>query len=316
MTETADPDLTAPDANTPPPDSGTPPPDAGTPDPDVEKPPASALEDPGADDPVKAPTDWPSDWRTKMAGEDADALKRLERYKSPNDLAKALTEAQNKLRSTRAMPTLGENPSDEEIAAYRKDMGVPEKAEAYLEKLPDGLVIGEDDKPVFESFAQAAHEANIPAEQAQKMLDWYAQLGEQEAAAQSDRDNEARSASIEELRAELGGEYLPKMNAVKAFVEGFGEGITENLFGARLADGTLLGDNPNMLRLLMDMQQKVNPMGIVAPADGKTSAETVTDRIAEIEGVMRTDRAKYNKDTAMQEELRRLYEFQDKQNAA
>lgn len=52
-----------------------------------------------ADKPVIAPADWPEDWRSKVAGEDAKELARLQRMGSPADVWKAYRALEAKISS-------------------------------------------------------------------------------------------------------------------------------------------------------------------------------------------------------------------------
>src|ERR1700739_1279856 len=56
----------------------------------------------GAIDPGKAtlpPSDWPTDWRLKIAGGDAEAAKSIDRLAAPTDLFKSYRELHTKVSS-------------------------------------------------------------------------------------------------------------------------------------------------------------------------------------------------------------------------
>ncbi|MGF7446190.1 hypothetical protein V7P28_21410, partial [Klebsiella michiganensis] len=83
----------------------------------------------------------------ELAGDDAKYRKQLERYASPEALAKAHRELQSKMSSGEFRAAkLPENPTNEELARWRKDNGVPDKADDYLADLPSGIVLGDEDK--------------------------------------------------------------------------------------------------------------------------------------------------------------------------
>lgn len=276
----------------------------------------SLLEGGGDDKAVTTPADWPEDWRAKMAADDKEA-KLLDRYKSPKDVMKALREAQTKISSGQLKAALPDDATEEQIAAYRKDNGIPEKPDGYLEALPSGLVIGDDDKPMVESFLASAHGKNASPEVVASALEWYYQTQEDQAAAKADADKAYRQESVESLRAEWGGEYKSNLNSALNFLDTApvaddGTPFKDMLLGARLADGTAFGDNPVALRWLADLAAEKNPAGYVSPGDGGSQVESVKAEIASIEKVMREDRAAYNKDTKMQERLRVLYDAEAK----
>lgn len=112
---------------------------------------AAAAKDGKADaaDNVEWPEDgFPDDWRQrtlKQLGLTGDALKKAEdkakRISSPAELLRSVLSADSKIQETAAalkdrvkLPT-GKGDKPEDIAAFRKAAGIPEKAEAY--KVPD-----------------------------------------------------------------------------------------------------------------------------------------------------------------------------------
>lgn len=275
----------------------------------------------GGKEKLTAPADWPEDWRGKLAGEDEKLAKRLERFKSPVDVWKSFLNAEQKISAGQMKPTLPENPSEEDMAAYRKELGVPDKPEGYLEKLPDGLVIGDGDKELANSFIEQAHAANMPPEFVGAALDWYYQRQEAEVAKVAEEDKGYRSEAEDDLRGEWGGDFRPIQNSVKNFLnttpvvgqDENGKDVTlgDVLRGSRSPDGRLLGDNPQFLRWIADLADKANPAGFVAPGAGDQS-KSVDDEITQIEEVMRTKRGTYDKDEKMQARYLKLLEARDR----
>ena len=264
--------------------------------------------------------DWPDDWRDKMAGGDPKALKQLQRFQSPLDVQKAYRAAQQKISSGEFKATLPDDATEEQIAAYREQNGIPDKPEGYLEKLPDGLVIGENDKELFGSFAARLHSKNADPAVVSEALGWYHDLQEKALADQAETDKATRQQYEDELRAEWGSEYRSNVNAIKAFMDtaptaSDGTTLKELVDGARLSDGTPIGTHPTMLRWLSEMATAQNPAGVIAPGSGTTQIDAVDDEIKSIEKVMRTDRRTYNKDQAMQKRYVDLLAARDKLRA-
>lgn len=275
-----------------------------------------------SDDDGKAsqhPADWPEDWRKKLAGDDEKLAKRLERMKSPKDVVQSWRALEQKMSSGEVKQTLPDDATEEQIAEYRKENGIPETSDGYLENLPDGLVIGEDDKEAVGSFLEAVHAKNASPDFVASALDWYYKTKEDEVAAQSDADKEVQKATEDALRSEWGNEYRGNINAITSFLDAAptdedGNSLKDLLMGARLADGTPLGNNAMALKWLLGIANDVNPAGFIAPGSAKTQAEGVDEEIAEIEKVMRTDRTRYDKDEKMQARYRQLLEAQEKLN--
>lgn len=291
----------------------------GAPEGDNPSAPETVLTAPEASD---APaTQEQADWRAGMAGDDEAAQKRLNRFKTPGDVWKSYTSLEKKLAEGSAMKAPGEDATPEDIAAYRQQVGIPDAPEGYLEKLPDGIVIGDDDKEMATSFLTAAHERNMPPEMANVALQWYYESQEKTSAAIAEMDKALEDQTQTALRDEWGGEYRPTINAINNFLEAApnddnGVPLKDLLMDARLANGDRLGNNAAALRWLADLANEANPAGFVSPSTGQSQMASVESRIAEIEGVMRTDRGRYNKDKAMQDELLKLYAAQDKMQGA
>jgi len=273
----------------------------------------------GADTPVAAPADWPEDWRAKLAGDDEKLGKRLERFKSPKDVWQSFLSAEAKISSGQMKPVLPKDATEEDIAAYRKEIGVPEKADGYLESLPNGLVIGDADKPMADSFLSAAHAANMPPEFVGAALDWYYKSQETQVAETQASDKAFRAESEDALRSEWGGEYRANQTALKNFLdsqpmydEEAGISFGDLMRGARGPDGRLLGDNPAFLNWALTLANNENPAGFVPPANGGSQANSVAEEIAAIEKTMRINRSAYDKDEKMQARYLQLISAREK----
>ena len=286
-----------------------------TPDADGGDKSETLLSDPGEDKPVAAPADWPEDWRAKVAGEDEKLLKRLDRFKSPGDIVKSWRALEQKVSSGEVVAKLPKDASEEQVAEYRKANGIPEKSEGYLDALSSGVVIGEDDKALVGSFLESAHAQNASPEVVSAAIDWYYGLQEEQAATMAQADRERKQAAEDELRAEWGGEYRANINSVTSFLDAAPEGLKKQLLGARLADGSPLGDNPDALRWLVSLANEANPAGFIAPSDGASQIESVETEIKEIEKTMREDRKSYDRDEAMQKRYLTLIGAREKLKA-
>lgn len=228
----------------------------------------------------QGPADWPDDWRQKMAGGDAKLLKQLETFTSPADVYKAHRALQQKLSSGeyKKATALPENATEEQLAEWRKENGIPEKPEDYDTSLPDGLVIGEDDKPVVDEVLKAMHAAHAPPAVVKAALSTYFTLQENHRAAMAEQDNNTLSATVEELRGEWGPEYKRNQNAIAAYLDTLPEEFRDNLIGARLADGTKLLGNAAGVRFLAQLAREANP-AITAFPGSSNPAKSIEDEL-------------------------------------
>lgn len=285
--------------------------------------PADPQVDPKADpqpDPKAEPK--ADDWRSEMAGEDAELLKYLGRYHSKDAALKAFRQTQGEIRSGKYIKPLGDDPSEDEVAAYRKTFGIPDKPEGYLETLPDGLVVGDDDRPYVDKFVEAMHGANAPKGSVEAALSTYYNIVEEQAAEEAQAAQEAKQTGEDALRQEWGADYRRNLNVMHSHLETLPAPVrTAMQFGSMpLLDddgqptgkSVPIGYHPDVLMWLTSLALDKNPLATVVPGAGANQASAITDEIAQIEEVMKTNRKKYNDSPEMQARLRVLYEAREK----
>lgn len=239
-------------------------------------------------------------WREEIAGENKDALKTLERFASP----KAIYESYEQLRGRvskgelKAVAPFPKTGTPEQQNAWRQENGIPEAPDKYEIKLPDGMVIGEADKPIVENFTKFAHERNLPAGAVNDVVNWHfqQQVAAQEAA-RADFDAK-KTETAATLGQEWGAEYKPNMNKI--------EGLLDSTIPADQADlktsiKNAIATNPHFARHYAALALQLNPAGTLVPGDRGANEGTVTDELKKIETLMRTDRKKYDGDRAMQD---------------
>lgn len=259
-----------------------------------------------------APQTWPDNWRELALGEGASEkdLKQLQRIKSPQDLIKVHLDAQEKIRKGIKPLTIDEKSSDEDVAAYRKAVGIPEDVNDYALKFSENMEPTDADNQILGDFKQAAFDQNIPPAQAQSMLDWYEATMETQAQDMAENAQTFRVETTESLRQEWGGEYQSNLNAIKTFLEAnLGESYTD-LAHKQFTDGTFLGDDPNFLRMMAGpATDHVGPNAIFS-GDVETATKSLEERKNELLALRgskdRDDQAKYKTD-AVQTELQDIY---------
>jgi hypothetical protein len=251
-----------------------------------------------------------ANWRDAFAGEDDKFKSQLERYSTPEDLGKAFREQRSTISSGNLKQAPDENATPEDLAAYRAANNIPAEASGYLDNLPEGLVLGDDDKAIFEDFAGAMHEMNVEPAVMHKVIDWYNGFAEDQQDQMAEMDNGHHQETEESLRAEWGTDYRANINLVGSLIEGtFSEENASAILNARDAEGRAIMNIPGVLEGLASIQRQINPVTQLAPKTGGTAQQTLEDEIADIEKFMRDDRAKYNKDEKSQARLRELYQI-------
>jgi hypothetical protein len=278
----------------------------------------------------KAKPYWPENWREKLAehisaGDKklyAKELKRLERIADPAGVYGMYREAEGKLTSGGLIKKPGKDAKPEEIAEYHKAMGVPEKPEDYFKdvKLENGAVIGEADKPLVDGFAAAVHKSGATPQFVNAALNWYYQNQEEQAAAMDEADDEYRRASNRELKDEYGPAFDRKLNATGSLFAKLAPGgldpnnqnaLYNRLLGGRMADGRIIGNDPDFNRFFIALAHEVVPAETVTEG-GNQSGMSIDAEIKQIEGRMKDDRRAYYKDEAAQSRYRELITAREK----
>lgn len=274
-------------------------------DPPVADPPAA---DPPAADP---PAD---DWRARLAGGDDKLLGYLAKVSSEQALVERLKKHHDDIKQGKYLTPLGDDPTEEEIAAYRAATGVPENPDGYMEKLPDGLVVGDDDRPFVDRFLGAMHAVNAPPAMANAALETYYAIVEEQAAEQLEAAAAAKKECEDTLREEWAqpGEYRRMDNILQNFVSGLPEAVRDAFDKGTGPDGVPLGYNPEIRRWLVAEALEKNPLATVVPGAGANQASAIADEIAALEKRMRDDRKAYFKDEKAQARYLELVAARDK----
>lgn len=223
-----------------------------------------------------------SDWREKMASGDEKVLKQLERYATPDQVAKALIETKRKISAGEFKKPLAADASPEDVAAWRQENGIPESFDKYEVKLSNGMVIGEEEKPFVDEFLKVAHAVNATPETVNKMLGWYYETTDARAEEQIQSDLAYKREAEETLRSEWGADYKTNLNLLNSVFDTAPEGLKQNLMSARLADGTVLGNNPEALKFLAGLAREINPIATVVPGAGAGAPQAIADEIAKL----------------------------------
>jgi len=258
------------------------------------------------DEKIAHPADWPEDWKeraVKAMGGDEKVAGWIKRYGSLPAALKAGFEAQQKIRTGEFKKPLNDDASDEEKAAWRKENGIPETPDKYLETIDlGGYVPGEAEKPLINDFAKVAHGLNLPPTAVSKVMQWYYSNQEKAQAEQQQIDAQYKQDAIVDLRTELGAEFRPAMTGVVNFLEGM-PALKSAVMG-RGPDGNIIINNPAVARELMALSKNQNPYAGLVPAGEKDQAKGAADRLKEILHIYASDPAKYQREGLEAEHMR------------
>jgi len=262
---------------------------AAVPDP---KPAATVLEGDPAAAPVAAPADWPDDWRTKIAATDEKLLKRLERFASPKALTDSYLALEQRIKTGELkLAKLPDDATDEQKAEWRKAQGVPEKVDDYLAELPEGLVIGEEEKGLVEDFLKDMHGKDIPKKFVQEALAWNQKQKELQQDALFEANTQAKQLTEDTLRTEFGNEYRANLNQVKALLSSAPDGAGDLLMSAQTPEGVALFNNPGVIRWLVNLAKEINPVATLT--GGSNTPSAIEDRMTTIQKMMGDHSSEY-----------------------
>lgn len=255
---------------------------------------------------------WPADWREKMAAGDEKELKRLQRFTSPEAANKSWRALETKISSGEYKQTLAKDAKPEEVAAWRKDNGIPEKPEGYLEKLPDGIVVGEEDKPLLNLFVSDMHNLNASPDVVHAAIQSYYKVHEQATAEMAEQDANLARETEDSLRAEFGGEYRSNINALTGYLDTLPKELSEGLKGARLANGQPLFANLEASKWFINLVREINPASTVVPGAGADAGKSIDAEIKGLEAQMGDKKSAYWKDDKLQARYRELIDARDR----
>jgi len=249
---------------------------------------------------------WPSDWRQRFAGENADALKTLERFPEPAAMWKSYEAMRQKMASGELKNNVPfpEKGTAEEQGAWRKEHGIPDKPEAYdYSNLGTGVVIGDADKPMVTEYLKFAHGKNATPEAVKENLAWFfGPYREQQEAARAESTKAQMQQVEEQLRADWGTEYRPTMSAITGLLDATfsaDSGIKDRILNSIKLE-------PEFAKGWASLALQLNPAGALTPGFGADAQKSIVDEYQAIQKKRTDNRAAYNKDEKMQAREREL----------
>ncbi|MEL6204117.1 MAG: hypothetical protein AAFR47_02230 [Pseudomonadota bacterium] len=259
---------------------------------------------------------WPDDWRDRLSKGDEKTAARLRRFASPDNLVRALMEQDKKISAGAFKAALPENPSDKEIADYRKAHGVPDEgtAEAYGLKFAEGVEVTEAQTAQLNAFAAEAHKQNVPPAAVNSLWAWYQGQNETMEQAAYDAAQLKTEESRVELRTEYGKEYKRHTQMADNFMAKHGGEKAAEIVGLTLADGTKLGDHPDFVRMMVNASLATSDDAALVTAD-LASGENLDGAYQAALDLKFTDSKKYHS-PEHQEKLKRMAAAKAKRQAA
>lgn len=195
-----------------------------------------------------------------LAGVDAETRTKygdaLRSHKTVGEFVNAAMEAKGQLdraneRLQGAVTPPGEGATTEQIAAYRKALGVPESSDRYtLERaeLPEGM---SHDNSMQTWFSETAHKLNLSQAQAGALFKAYNDLAVQRFTAGKQVNQAATDKANATMKNEFGEQYEGLRNKAALILKK--EGGDEL---AKFLESSGLGNNPLMIRAMIGVAKK------------------------------------------------------------
>ena len=183
--------------------------------------------------------------------------KSLQNFNRMDDFVKSYLHSQ-KLVGLDKIPVPNKHATDEDWKEVYKKLGSPEAADGYKYSLPEGHAVPED---TLKSFSEEAVKLGLLPNQADGIMKYYNEVINQGINDQNIKSEEARKVSEQELRNEFGSTFDNRITGAKNLATAtLGADFLNNTM---LADGSKLGDNPQIVKAFANLSEKLSEDDIV-----------------------------------------------------
>lgn len=238
--------------------------------------------------------------------------KQAERFEDADAVFRSMEDLRKKVSTAVVIP--GKDAAEEDVAAYRKQIGVPETMEGYdFPEVQDGVELTEDQINSQKEWAKLFHDNNVPKELADSLIAKYnadIQAGI-ESINKADEANAIQQEKV--LRERWGSDYDENKNiATRAFNELVSKSGVDSdvLMQMETKDGKLLMDNATMIQLFAGLGRDMRESGLtpMSGSDRESAEEQLTSirkQISEAQASMDTKRANqlYQKEQELLERM-------------
>ena len=246
-------------------------------------------------------------WRSSI--EDEDLRLVADRFNSPADAVKAVKDLRQQISNSIKLPK--EGASEEEVAKFRKALGVPESPGEYEFTVLDGQEPTEADKEFHGKLAEMFHASNVPKETAVKLNGMWNEMVAQQVEAQEEADTKFIEETKAVLEKKWGGDYARNANLAARAAEALFDQNFEDAKLIEMKDGRFLLDHPVIMEALAKAGAEMDEDGFHRIDDSERSdIQSQVDQIGreKMEAYDRGDSVKANElDKKQRELLDKLY---------
>lgn len=270
---------------------------------------AERQTEPSAGDPSSAVLRR-EDWRAAIT--DEKARRFAERFASPADAAVSAFKARQQLSGSVRVP--GRKAGREDVAAFRRALGVPDRPEGYAVALPEGLPgtgdMDEAGKARLDTYLKAMHEAGATPDVVQRGIDLYYGFLAEGLEARDREAVETREKANADLTREWGADAKRNDECARRAFDTFGGGRFAVFVENAEVGGVKLGDHPEIRRIFAAIGRAMGEDRLHAPGGGE-QGKSAQERIDEIHSWQHSNdpnESEQYKTDAVQAELRGLYQ--------
>ena len=203
----------------------------------------------------------------------------IKNFTSAADLAKSYIHAQRMIGADK-IPLPGKTATDDDWRSVYKRLGAPDDPKGYEVKFGKDVLSDNE----LGAFRNAAFEAGLNPRQAGRIAQY---IDETVMNARSNRDQQVEDARYngeQELRQEWGKAFDDKIRLANKAASNF-LGNTDLLDTIQLADGRLLGDHPDVVRMFAKLASEIGEDNLEgAPSELIMTPAEAQSRISEITG--------------------------------
>ena len=233
----------------------------------------------------------PADWREGLSD---DEKKTAERFTDPKAMIRSIQSARQRESLVRVP---GKDATDEEKAAYNKAIGVPETAEGYVFKPPEGETFTPEQEEVNKQWGERLHSLGVPVPMVDALLGFIQEDAAAQHAQTVKEDKDFVEQSEAELKALWKGEEYEKNKTVanKAFKEIANRADInfEDLTSMETKEGRFLMDDPKMMKMFAAIGREMAEGGL-GPTLTSDERDTMEDQLTEIRGKIAAAQEKGN----------------------
>jgi len=239
---------------------------------------------------------WGDGWRNQLAAGSTDLdkeLKQLERFEAPDQIYKSWRELNSKITSGEMRTKLADEPSEKELAQWRKDNAIPATPEDYAITMPEGRDPPADDDAFLKAMLKSMHDTNSSQAQVDATITtFYAEVDRQQDAV-AEVEKKAEAATEDQLRKDWGEDYRVNKSIAEANLARAPEGFRDRFMNGYMEDGTLIRADVDAWKWLVQNERDINPMATVVPGAQGDGGKAAAAELVELRALMKNDNSKY-----------------------